>query len=197
MNANPAERFPSDSELLDDIQQGSKEAVEILCNKHDRELRAVIISFLVKHGCFRPPEHAEGIKSEVWIHILSKLDDLRDSNKFAAWRDAIARNEGRNHLRHCIPEGKSFLELTDDSFQTEGRFAELDKVIEDAELADWLFKAADNVSAPFGRIIALRYKDDSSWDEIADQLGISKAALHSCYYRGLIKLRKKLGGRGG
>ncbi len=196
MDPNLPKRIPSDSELLDATQKGDEEAAAELCRRHDPAILLAIKAFLFKHRCDRPHDHAEEVKNEAWIKIFSHLNDLREVDKFPAWRDAIARNEAKGHLRKCI-SGR-FVDLEENQPRLpKGLIVDDRKVIENAELIDKSLAVAESISPKLAQIIVLLNEEEYSWDEIAELFGENKETLRTFYNRGLIKLRRKLGGRGG
>jgi RNA polymerase sigma-70 factor (ECF subfamily) len=191
------ERIPSDGELLKAMQMGDEEATAKLVLRHNAAILTVLIAFLAKKGCNCPPDHAEEVKTKVWINILHYLNTLHDTAKFEAWRDQIARNEANNHLRSCIPGQNNFVALEDGASLPDGKIADNHQVIENAELVNKALGLAENLSPKLAEIIRLRFEEGLSWDEIAEQFGENRETLRTFYNRGLIKLRKKLGGRRG
>jgi RNA polymerase sigma factor (sigma-70 family) len=194
---NPDDRNPSDSELLSAIQKGSIEAGEKLCLRHDLELLAVIVSFLNRKGCHSPRDHAEGVKTRAWINIIRHLKKLDDVTKFNAWRDEIARNEAREHLKTCITKQNTAMELKDDSLLPEAQISNYYNSRDAAIDADKILTLADSISPTFALIFRLYNLEGLEFEEIANRLGENKAKLRTVYYRGFKRLIAKVRSRGG
>jgi RNA polymerase sigma factor (sigma-70 family) len=197
MDANTAKQIPSDGELLAEIQNGNDEAAAEFCQRHSSALLAVIVKFLAKKGCNEPLKHAQGLIGEVWGRAFSNLKTLKDVSKFDAWRDQIARNVVYGHLKGCITEQRTSVDLEDEQLLADGEIAASHKVVESAIFVEQILGLAESISPKFARILKLRELSGFSWDEIAAQLGENSGSLRKFYQRELIKLKKKAGGRGG
>jgi DNA-directed RNA polymerase specialized sigma24 family protein len=199
MDANPAKRIPSDGELLSAFQRGNEEAAEKLRLRHDSAILAVIVAILAK-GCDLRHEHAKEVKDEVWMIIFSKINQLRDLSKFDAWRDQIARNGARAHLRKCITNQNTLIDLKGRASLPDGEIADPSKVVESAQSVDQIMGLAENISPKFAQLLNLRGLEGLSWDEIATQRGENSGTLRKFYQRELIRLKilikKRSGGRG-
>lgn len=203
MDPTPARRIPSDIELLSAIPEGHDTAAAELRLRHDPSVLAAVRSVL-NRGCEQRREHEGEVNDEAWMTIFNKLHQLRDLSKFDAWRDEVARNVARAHLKKCIPTHDLFVQPNaDGSFVSEGSVRSLVETLEAAELADQIMELAEGISPTFADALALRAGEGCRWDEIATRLGKNTATLRKSYQRDLIKLkiliklRKKSGGRGG
>ncbi len=195
MDANLDNRVPSDCELLVAIKKGSSEAVEELCRRHDSALWGVTIGFLEGKGCSHPRDHAEEVKTRAWINIIRYLRDLDDVNKFNAWRDAIARNEAKQHLRSCIKEQNTSVDLEDETLLPKTRITEYYESRDAAIDANKMLTLAKKISSEFAVLFQLYNVDELSFDEIAVRVGKPKESLRNVYYRGLKRLKVMINGR--
>lgn len=186
MDDNPAKLIPSDGELLDAVQKGSEERTEELVHRWNSTLSKLITTYLAAKGCSYPDEHADGTITNTWLTVFHSIKTLRDVSNFGAWLSAIARRKAIEHLRECLREQNTSLDL-------EGKpIVSADKLIENVKLAKEIIELAERISPRFAQIISLRFVEGFSFNEIADQLGEDEAALRTIYSRGLFKLRRKL-----
>jgi RNA polymerase sigma factor (sigma-70 family) len=198
MGTKPVNQIPSDGELIRAIQNGDdKEAKAELCLRHDPLIFVLVIAYLLAHGCKEPRDHAGEVTNDVWVNILRSLRTLKDEDKFNAWRDRIARNEARNHLRTCIRGQNSLVDLDAHPELPEGQIFGGARVIEAAKLADEVLGMAERISPKLAEIMQLLHEEGFTWDEIASKLGEKKETLRTFYNRGLIKLKRKMKSRGG
>lgn len=194
MNANRRGDNQSDGELLNAIQSGSDEAARELYRRHNSELREVVGSFLRGNGCNHSSDHSEEVTSRAWVRIIRYLGELADINKFKQWRDAIARNEANVHLRTCIKEQNTSIELEDETFLDRAHITDYYTSRDAAIDADKMLMLAENISPDFAEIFKLRM-DDLNFDEIAAQMGKNVANVRNVYYRGLRRLQTQFSGK--
>jgi RNA polymerase sigma factor (sigma-70 family) len=197
MEANQNEQFRSDSELLDAIKKGSEEAKGQLYRKHYSALLKVTAGFLRRHGCNQPNDHAEGIQNGVWSNILPSVSGLRDVTRFEAWRDTIARNEANKHLKTCIREQNTSVELADKTVLPEARISNYYESRDAAIDAEKMLTLAKSISQEFALIFQLYTLKELEFDEIAIRLGKNLDTIRTTYYRGREKLMAKVRSRGG
>lgn len=199
MDAKPAMQIPSDS-LLRAVQEGSETAARELRLRHGSFVLAAVRSILHR-GCTQQREHEGEVNDEAWMTIFSKLHQLKDLSKFDGWRDEVARNVARAHLKKCIPTQHLFVQpKADGSDLSEGSVRNLVETLEAAELVDQMMGLAESISPTFAEVLTLRAVEECSWDEIAARIEKNSGTLRKSYQRDLIKLnklRKKSGGRGG
>lgn len=197
MDDNLNNRTFSDSMLLSAIQKGSNEAAEELCRRQDSELLMVVAGFLRDNGCNNPSDHAKGIKNNAWINIIRYVSSLKDVNKFKPWRDTIAKNEAKRHLKVCITEQNTSVEIEDDTLLPEAQISDYYKSRDAAIDADKILLLAESISPEFALLFRLHTLYELGFDEIAVKQGKNKDALRTAYYRGLKILKAKLRLRGG
>jgi RNA polymerase sigma factor (sigma-70 family) len=197
MDANKSIQNSSDSELLHAIQKGNREAAQELCRRHDPELRGMTVGFLRGKGCNQPGDHGEEVKSRAWVKIIRYIDDLDDVRKFNGWRDTIARNEAKEHLKTCITAQNTSIELEDEALTVGTQIFDYYKSRDAAIDAAKMLRVAENISPEFGLIFRLHTRDDLAFDEIALLLGKNKGTVRTVYFRGLLKLKAEFRSRGG
>ena len=103
---------------------------------------------------------------------------------FAAWLYRIASNAIADHAR------RNMRETNDLQSATETTAASVD--LEDVERLARLFRAVDKLPDDQRRVIVLRFAEEKSIREIADELGRSEGAIKQLQFRGLENLRSRL-----
>jgi len=177
-----------DASLVTSAVGSRDEVLKDLYEKHDPHLRQFIPKFLRVKGCHSPDSHCDGVRSQSWISVLSRLDDLRNPDSFRAWMTVIATNAARKHLRDCIKSQLNFDPIEFDG----GRGLGLDEVAEissgqrviDAAIdAARVLQVANRISSEFAEILYLRFGEDLDFHEIAQVLKMPLSSVRTIYYR--------------
>lgn len=129
---------------------------------------------------------AEDLVSQVFLAALEGLPAYRHRGYFAAWLFSIARRKIADHYRkpraeplHSLPEGAN--DCPDP----------LDQLIADEALSR-LSEAIARLPEADQELLRLRYAAGLSFDQIADLLRRSPAAVKMSLYRLLDRLEKQL-----
>ena len=187
--------IPSDSELFSAIQTGDeltrRDATDQLIRKYDQKLTKRIETYLYRKGCNEPSLHAKGVRHQAWINALSHLEDLHDPEKFQPWLATIWRNEAKRHLKPCIINRKTSVQLNDDSDLPPAQISDYYHSRDAAIDVDRMLKFADNLPGDFGQIFRLRIDKGWSFDKIAETSGKKKDNVRNQYYRGLRKMKAR------
>jgi len=178
-----------DSELLSLYQQGNEEAFEVLLHRHKSRIYTAI--YLIVKDRYR----AEDLLQETFIKAVNTIKSGRynEEGKFLPWISRIAHNMAIDSYRksrrypEIIMEDNSRLfnsmEFSEDS-------AETAQVLQDtqARLRDLIKELPPEQK----QVLIMRHYMDMSFQEIADQTGVSiNTALGRMRYA-LINLRKKM-----
>jgi RNA polymerase sigma-70 factor (ECF subfamily) len=129
-------------------------------------------------------EDAEDVLIEALLKAYRHLDQLRDSAAFRAWLAQIAK-------RVCwqLKERESLLPLLQlSALEDEGREIPGAEITPDARMAlrqmkQLLDDAVARLPEHYRSVYVLRDIDDQPGDEVADKLGISRAAMKSRLHR--------------
>jgi RNA polymerase sigma-70 factor (ECF subfamily) len=183
----------SDETLLSQISEGSREALAVLFRRYARIVRGVVYRVL------RDTSEADDLLQEVFllIHRLCKnFDSSKGPAKFwilqMAYRRAISR---RRYLtsRHFYTR----LDLDDAASQLEDPQVSVGRLEDsiDGRLGNGsLLKVFETLSDNQRQTIRLFFIEGYTLDEIAAQLGQSRANVKHHYFRGLDRLRKEFFG---
>jgi len=131
----------------------------------------------------RNREHAEDLTSEVFHQALRNLKRYEHRGvPFSAWLFRIAANainqHGREHAREAgVPTNEEPVTETD------------------AERRAMLFQLVSTLPKDQQKIIAMRYAEQKSLREIADELQRTEAAVKQLHYRAIQNLRQQMEGR--
>ncbi|MEM1138138.1 MAG: RNA polymerase sigma-70 factor, partial [Bacteroidota bacterium] len=163
-------KLKTDKDLIVRIKENSTEAFDILFMRYFQKLYHFAYKFLKSH------EEAEEIVQEVFIQLWEKRLQLNPEYSFNSYIFTVAKNKVLNVIRKKVSE-KKYLEsittkgvLHDFSTENDIHFKELNEIS----------KEAINALSPKRKMIfQLSREKDMTYEEIAQQLGISKKTVEN------------------
>ena len=126
------------------------------------------------HGKIRNEEEAEDIAIETFTKVFTKLKLYNEDFDFTTWVISIAHNTMINHIRKSpkvnisLDDDTNFLEILEDQPSPE-------EYLILKQDNDKLITAIAQLREPYQRIIELRYLEDKTYKEIAEELNLSLA----------------------
>lgn len=177
MEINP--NITPDTELLDAARQGDQRAFSLLMERYRESLYYMILKIVKK------PEDAEDLLIESFAKAFDNLDKYTPQFAFSTWLYKIASNTCIDFLRK-----KSITQVSMDS--EEGAIADsLSFSSEDTpeqrlireQRVERLQESVKKLDPAFRQVIELRYFEEQSYDEIAQQLHITLASVKVQLFR--------------
>jgi RNA polymerase sigma-70 factor (ECF subfamily) len=133
----------------------------------------------------RDRAETQDLTAHVFQQALANLGKFKwRGAPFAAWLYRIASNAIADHAR------RNMRETNDPQPAIETTAAAVD--LEEVERRARLFRAVDKLPDDQRRVIVLRFAEEKSIKEIADELGRSEGAIKQLQFRGLGNLRSRL-----
>mgnify|MGYP003605569836 FL=1 len=126
------------------------------------------------HGKIRNEEEAEDIAIETFTKVFTKLKLYNEDFDFITWVISIAHNTMIDHIRKSpklnisLDDDTNFLEILEDQPSPE-------EYLILKQDNDKLITAIAQLREPYQRIIELRYLEDKTYKEIAEELNLSLA----------------------
>ncbi|EMS32950.1 RNA polymerase sigma-70 factor, ECF subfamily [Mariniradius saccharolyticus AK6] len=180
---------PTDAELIASYRSGSEAAFEKLVEKYKSRVYTTIY-LIVKDQAI-----AEDLLQDVFVKVVHTLtaDGYNEEGKFQPWLMRIAHNLAIDHFRRSKRYPTIIMEDGSNVFNTL-KFAE--ESIEDARVkedtVELVRKLIDELPESQKQVLIMRHYMDLSFQEIAEQTGVSiNTALGRMRYA-LINMRKKL-----
>ena len=178
----------SDKVLLNNYLSGDSAAISQLIDRHSRRVRDYI-RMMVKDA-----DVADDVLQETLIKVVRVIDEGRyvDNGKFLSWVLRIAHNQVIDYFRS--QKSAKTINESDAGYNMLGtlRFAERtveDNIISEQIEAD-VRRLVEHLPDEQREVVKLRYFSGLSFQEIADQTGVSiNTALGRMRYA-LINLRK-------
>ena len=180
----------SDQALLDMYQQGDREAVSQLLERHTRRVRDYV-RMMVKDN-----DVADDLTQEVLIKVVKVLDEGRytDKGRFLPWVLRIARNRVFDYFRaqkqvKSVNESSVGFDILGNKNFAEPSIEE--SIILDQQ-AEEIRALVEELPDEQREVVKMRYYEGLSFKEIAEQTGVSiNTALGRMRYA-LINMRQMI-----
>lgn len=180
-----------DAELVELVENGSREAFEVLVERYEALVRAVVARFIQNDTMA-----LEDACQETFLRALAKLGDLRNRSRFKSWLCAIARNQALDSSRRR----RLLMSL---SWETDGDQEQVRWQIPDRRLDPSEQHARVEVAALVRSVlrdmpelyrdpIRLRFEEELDYSEIAILLDKPLGTIKSLIHRGKALMKKEL-----
>ena len=134
-----------------------------------------------------PRRDPEDILQDVWLTVYRKLPQLRDPRALAVWLYRIARTTTLAALR----VGRNWAELPQESVAPDKNGVE---PVLSAEDAARIQAALDRLRPEHREVLALRFIEDMSYEQIAAVVGCPLGTVRSRLHHAKEALQRELGG---
>lgn len=137
----------------------------------------------------RDRAEVEDLTSEVFHKALANLPRFRWTGApFAAWLFRIASNLIADRAKRVAKEGN--VPLDDNLAAAAGE--RMQSSLEEVERLAHMFRMVGELAEDQGRVLVMRFADEKSISEIANELGRSEGAVKQLQFRALENLRAKV-----
>lgn len=198
--SNNRERWEQQAEaaLIARAQQGDSQALDSLLKDHQDRVYRTALAYLAGNE-----EAAFEVAQEVLISTFRNIGKFRGDSQLATWLYRMTINHAKNWQ---VANGRRAARLVsidtpprdDEEAQSlaerlpaPGRNAR--DAAADAEAQTLLLQRLQQLPEEFRTVLALRYIEDASYEEIAATLEISIGTVKSRLNRGRAELRKRMG----
>jgi RNA polymerase sigma factor (sigma-70 family) len=180
-----------DSVLIDEALAGSQRAYTELMERH-RTATYHIINKIVHND-----DIANDLVQETFMKAFAALATYRSEYRFSTWLYKIAANSSIDFLRKkriqvlsldrplTTKDGEVDIEIPDYSYHPE-------RDLERKERNFSIEEAIESLPKKYRDVIVYRHKDDKSYEEIADLLGVPVGTVKARIFRARELLKKKL-----
>src|SRR5687768_13166582 len=153
--------------LVQRARNGDQEAFAALVTEHQRYVYNLVLRML------RNEEEALDLTQETFVRAWTALPNFRGQSQFRTWLYRIATNLCYNRLpglRRALSDlGNDVIAGLPDTNPT---FDNPARGLESRELRSYLYKAIDELDENYRLLIALRYQNEMSYEEIAGMLNL-------------------------
>jgi RNA polymerase sigma-70 factor, ECF subfamily len=182
LTARNIERQADERLLIEAAQKDPARFAELYENNFER-----VYAYVVRRVGDRA--ETEDLTSEVFHHALANLRRFEWRGiPFAAWLYRIAANLISDRRQH-----KSREQLTDEVEQIESAPAQSVE-FEEVERKATLFRMVDTLPAEQRRVVVLRFVEQKSIKEVAQEIRKTEGAVKQLQFRALTSLRARMEG---
>ncbi len=182
----------NDTIIIEKALAGDQQAYRHLTERH----RANI--FHIVYKIVRDQETANDLVQETFMKAFSSLSTYRSEYRFSTWLYKIAANCSIDFLRKKRIQALSLDRHLDDSTTREMEVPDYsyhpEKDLMRKEQRYNIEEAIESLPTKYREVIVYRHKDDKSYEEIADLLGIPLGTVKARIFRARELLKKKLRG---
>jgi RNA polymerase sigma-70 factor, ECF subfamily len=171
--------------LIQRAQKGDQDAFAALVNEHQGYIYNLALRVV------KDENEALDLTQETFVRAWTALPNFRGQSQFRTWLYRITTNLCYNRL----PGLRRSLNDLGDDVMGEIPAANLEnpsQKFESKEIQTHLYKAIDELDANYKLLIALRYQDELSYEEIASTLNLPLGTVKTGLFRAKEKLRLAL-----
>jgi len=171
----------SDNALMQKVKDGDFDKMSLLYERHYRQL----FGYLFKMT--KQKEASEDMVQNVFFRMLKYRNSFKGGGEFRTWMYHVARNVLNDHYHNAkrIPSNTDLHEF-------EGRMEEgmpADEKIEKEQAVETLMKAMEKLSEDNRELLILCRYQDLKYQEIAQILNTSEAAIKVRVHRAMNELK--------
>jgi RNA polymerase sigma-70 factor, ECF subfamily len=172
----------TDDDILQQCQQGNREAFNILVRVHQERIYWTIRRLV------GDADEAYDIAQEVFIKAWHGIGDFRGDAQVFTWLYRIAVNLSINHVRKR--KIRSFVGLDAIEILPEDRTLEPDRSVESDEMKAIIDKAVQTLPEKQKAVFILRYYQELSYEEIAGIMHRTVGGLKANYFHAVRKIEE-------
>jgi len=182
-----------DDKLIKEALEGDQKAFKGLMVRHQGSVFHIIFRIV------RDKEIANDLVQETFMKAFSSLKSYRSEYRFSTWLYKIAANSSIDHLRkkriHALSldnpikteDGEVPIEVADYTHHPEREMVRRERAVS-------IDEAINSLPDKYRRVIIARHKEEKSYDEIADELGLPVGTVKARIFRARELLKKRLRG---
>ncbi|OEH94245.1 RNA polymerase subunit sigma [Bacillus solimangrovi] len=179
----------TDKELVQEIQSGNQEAMEVLVKRHYKTVYAFVYRKIGdKHTSY-------DLTQEVFIKMMKNINSYTQKAAFQTWLLTIAVNHCRDYFRSKAFQQSSKTDEFEESFNTSSH-DDIAFIFEKNENRQKIKNAISELPEYQSEAILLKYFHDLKIKEIAEVTNSNVSTVKSRLKQGLAKLRMILDGSG-
>ncbi|QLE84580.1 RNA polymerase sigma factor RpoE [Shewanella sp. Scap07] len=181
----------SDQQLVERVQQGDKNAFNLLVQKYQHKVINLIARYVKNQA------DVADVAQEAFIKAYRALPNFRGESAFYTWLYRIAVNTAKNHLvalGRRAPANDVDAEEAEyyDGSDALKEFASPERMMLSDEIQKVVFDTLDTLPEELKMAISLRELDGMSYEEIANVMDCPVGTVRSRIFRAREAIDKKL-----
>ncbi|SQH75591.1 RNA polymerase, sigma 24 (sigma E) factor [Shewanella benthica] len=181
----------SDQQLVERVQQGDKNAFNLLVLKYQNKVMNLIARYV------RNQADVADVAQDAFIKAYRALPNFRGESAFYTWLYRIAVNTAKNHLvaqGRRAPANDVDIEEAEyyDGSDALKEFASPERLLMADDIQKVVFDALDSLPEELKMAISLRELDGMSYEEIASVMDCPVGTVRSRIFRAREAIDKKL-----
>jgi len=189
---------PSDSQLMQRIQEGDRAALGPLLEKHQGRLFNIALRMVSNR------DDAAEVTQDAMLKVIQHIDSYRSEAKVTTWMTRIVMNQAISRLRRRKLRDHASLDSARNSPSGDDQATSLRKVLEDTrepgpeqrvedkEMTERMLAAIDRLDTDFRAVLVLRDLEDMDYQQMADTLEIKVGTVKSRLFRARLALRQEM-----
>lgn len=169
----------SDEDLILQVQEGQRQAFDVLVNRYKNRLYNFILKMV------RDPDLAEEIAQDTFVRAYIHADKYRTIARFSTWLYTIGLNLVRNHMRRKkrSPIGRIPMVGGQDGDKVEMELPDpghgADRMIRNREMKERVAQVVTKIPQHYLEPFLLREYGDLSYEEISAATGLKIGTVRS------------------
>lgn len=178
---------PSDATYVKRTQDGDRSAFRVLIERYEGMV------FDLTHQYANSPEDAEDLAQDAFTKAFSRIDDLRNPDRFSSWLYGIALNRCRDYAKNVRRETYPFSRTEQEDANVVGEnLPQQDAELEHSERNAALWEAIEQLKPSYATPFLLKYRDGLTYKAMSKRMDVSVSALKVRVHRARKKLRRIL-----
>ncbi len=178
---------PSDAELVRAAQKGDRDALGTLLDRY----RNMVFELTTQYA--HVSSDAEDLAQDVFLRAFERLDQLNQSDRFAAWLYSMALNRCRDYAKNRRRETHAFTDTKATTHQLAGASEDRgDESLMWSEEMDHVWEAIRALPPTYAVPFLLKYRDGLPYKAMATRMDVSVSALKVRVHRARKKLQAYL-----
>ena len=185
----------SETELITLAQSGDSDAFCRLARRYERRIYSLALYYC------RSTHDAEDLSQEAWLKAYRNIQSFRGEASFYTWLRQITINTFLNYKRQTRMLDKNIITTEAQEHDPVEQLSGLDRSsainveegIDNKLLVEKVMLALGELTSQQRLTFLLKYREEMTYDEIANALGCSAGTVKKTLFRVVLKLREHLG----
>ena len=159
-----AEIKQNESALVCDAQKGDKNAIQTLLMRNWAWVKGLVYSIVYN------PDDVDDCLQDICVRVISKIDTLREPERFKPWLAVLARREA---LRHRQQKANRPVQLDEEIIESrQDEKNELFENIADKEQFSQILKAIQSLPEKYREVFIMQHSGDLTYNQISEILDV-------------------------